>query len=963
TTMTYLNVTEVETATVNLAAAYPALTQLITLPNTTTEGRISHGLRLGAGAPGSKDAVMMIFGVHAREWGSCEIALNLATDLLDAFSNNTSLAYGGKTFTAAQIQTLLNTLHIVLFPLVNPDGRHYSQTTDAMWRKNRNPAYSGGNPNCIGVDINRNYDFLFDFATAFSASSGVSVSADPCDYQLYHGPSAFSEAETQNVKWLLDAFPRTRWFIDIHSYSQDVLYNWGDDQDQTTNPAMNFQNPAFNGQRGVSGDAYKEFIQADDLAVTQSLSGRFVSDLQAVRGIAYTSKSSYDLYPTSGASDDYVYARHLVDPSKAKVFGYVVEWGTEFQPPWAEMEDIIKDVSAGLIGFCIAAPCGNGTAAVSLGTPVINFNNVPAGITTTRAAVFSVQSCAAVDLNVTAGPSVLTGPGAFGLPLGGGSLPAATSSLERDVRIWVSYTGTTAGDHATGTMTVTCPQTSQSFVIPITANTIDQPAVASCLVLDQSGSMDWASGIPNKRRIDVLHDAAPNFVALLPDNDGVGVVSFDQAAYLRLGITPAGPLSGGLGRVQASSAIANHVTNPAGSTSIGNGVELGHNTIASVTGYDSTALVVFTDGEENTYKFISDVQSLINNRVFAVGLGTVTEVNPIALNQLVNNTGGYLLLTDNLGPSDIFKLQKYFVQIMASATNADIVVDPDGYAPPVVEVKIPFDLTEADYTSDAMLLSPAPWAFGFQLETPAGVRIDHTALGGVLGVKFNQGPNIGFYRLVLPVVAGGVSAQAGRWWIVLQVSAGAWKEYLSSQRGRPDAKVGVPYSAVVHARGSLNMDAYLTQTSHVPGATLGLRAVLTEMDLPVEHRGKVTVEIKRPDGTSAWVTLNETDPGVFEGSIMASLGGIYPVHFRATGRTLRGFRFKREQLRTGMVWAGGDEPPPRGKPGDGECCPDWGGFLQCLLSDDAIRKLLARNQVNPDLVAKCAEILRKNPSA
>ena len=43
--MTYLNVVEVETATINLAAAYPSLTQLITLPNTTVEGRTSHAIR------------------------------------------------------------------------------------------------------------------------------------------------------------------------------------------------------------------------------------------------------------------------------------------------------------------------------------------------------------------------------------------------------------------------------------------------------------------------------------------------------------------------------------------------------------------------------------------------------------------------------------------------------------------------------------------------------------------------------------------------------------------------------------------------------------------------------------------------------------------------------------------------------------------------------------------------------
>jgi murein tripeptide amidase MpaA len=956
--MTYLNVVEVETATINLAAAYPSLTQLITLPNTTVEGRTSHAIRLGAGAPGSREVVMIICGVHAREWGSCEIAINFATDLLDAYSTNAGLAYGGKNFTAAQIQTLLNTLHIVVFPAVNPDGRHYSQTTDANWRKNRNPAYSS-NPGCVGVDINRNYDFLFDFTTAFAPGSGVSVSADPCDFQVYHGPSPFSEAETRNVQFLLDTFPRTRWFIDVHSFSQDVLYNWGDDQDQTANPAMNFQNSAFNGQRGKSGDAYSEFIPADDLAVIQNLTNRFVTDLQAVRGKPYTGKSSYDLYPTSGASDDYVYARHLVDPSKGKVHGFVIEWGTEFQPPWAEMENIIKDVSAGLIGFCVAAPCGNGTAEIALKSPTISFNNVPAGVTTTRAVVFSVQSCGAIDLNVTSGPSVVTGPGSFGLPLGGASLPAAPSSLERDARIWVSYTGTAPGDHATGTMTIMCPQTSQTFVIPIAANTVAQPTVASCLVLDQSGSMNDPSGIPGKLRIDVLHDAAPSFVTLLPDNDGIGVVSFDQGAYLRLGIMPAGPLSGGVGRAQAASAIANHVTNPAGTTSIGNGVELGHNTIASVTGYDSTALVVFTDGEENTYKFIHDVQSLINNRVFAVALGTLNEVNPVALNQLVNNTGGYLLLTDNLGPSDIFKLQKYFVQILAGATNADVVVDPDGYVPPVVEVKIPFDLTEADYTADAILLSPAPWAFRFQIETPAGIRLDHTSLAGVIGVKFQQSANLGFYRLALPIVAGNASAQAGRWNIVLEVSAGDWKEYLATQRGRPDARIGVPYSAVVHARSSVNLAASVTQSSYVPGADLRLHAVLTEMDLPIDHRAQVIAEVNRPDGSSLFLTLPEIAPGVFEASVVAALSGVYPVHFRASGRTLRGYPFTREQLRTGMAWAGGDDPPPRGKPHGDTCCPDWAAFFKCLVSETAGREYLAHNRIDPNAVAKCVELLRE----
>jgi murein tripeptide amidase MpaA len=90
------------------------------------------------------------------------------------------------------------------------------------------------------------------------------TSTDPCQL-TYQGPHAFSEPETQNVKWLLDTNPRTRWFVDVHSYAQDILYSWGDDQDQSTTAAMNFANPAFDGLRGVDGDAaYKEYIPGDD---------------------------------------------------------------------------------------------------------------------------------------------------------------------------------------------------------------------------------------------------------------------------------------------------------------------------------------------------------------------------------------------------------------------------------------------------------------------------------------------------------------------------------------------------------------------------------------------------------------------------------------------------------------------------------------------------------------------------
>ena len=125
-----------------------------------------------------------------------------------------------------------------------------------------------------------------------------------------------------------------------------------------------------------------------------ALATTFATGLQAVRGVSYTVKSSYDLYATAGSSDDYSFSRHIVDPSKGKIYAFVIEWGLEFRPIWTEMQNIIADVDAGLIAFCLAAPCAAGLTAVGLDTPAIVFTAVPAGVETTRAAVFSVRAAA-----------------------------------------------------------------------------------------------------------------------------------------------------------------------------------------------------------------------------------------------------------------------------------------------------------------------------------------------------------------------------------------------------------------------------------------------------------------------------------------------------------------------------------------------------------------------------------------
>ena len=354
--MPYLNITEVESALVNAAAApFTSFTELITLPNPTWEGRVCHAIKIANGGATGRPGIYFLGGVHAREWGSCDILINFVEQLEQAYQGGTGLSFGSRSFSAAELAMLVDTLDIIVFPQANPDGRNHSMNTDAMWRKNRRTA-APNSAACPGVDINRNYDFLWDFPVYFDvASSGVSDSTDPCDYQLYDGPGAFSEPESKNAKWIFDNHPHVGYFVDVHSFGEDILYSWGDDEEQSSDPGMNFQNPAFNGTRGIAGDAYKEFIPANDLAAATDLADEFRDGIEAVRGTAYTVKPAFNLYPTAGTSDDYAYSRHFVDPSNAKILAYTLEWGTEFQPPYSEMQNIIQEITCGLLAFCVRA--------------------------------------------------------------------------------------------------------------------------------------------------------------------------------------------------------------------------------------------------------------------------------------------------------------------------------------------------------------------------------------------------------------------------------------------------------------------------------------------------------------------------------------------------------------------------------------------------------------------------------
>ena len=232
--------------------------------------------------------------------------------------------------------------------------------------------------------------------------------------------------------------------------------------------------------------------------------------------------------------------------------------------------------------------------------------------------------------------------------------------------------------------------------------------------------------------------------------------------------------------------------NANGWTSIGEGIARAHDLLPA-SGYAIKAIVVLTDGEENhngyTRRYIANVAAAIDDRVYAIGLGTAENIRPAALEALCNGHQGYMLMTGALDSSATFRLAKYYQQILAGVTNQDIIVDPEGAVLPGQVHRIPFDITEADLTADVVVLTPAPGAFTVRLETPDGTLIDPSAIGANPAITYRVGKNVAFYHLTLPVPLPSAAAHGGRWHVLLSLEDKKYSGRDFTIRGRSSRSV------------------------------------------------------------------------------------------------------------------------------------------------------------------------------
>lgn len=363
---TILTPEEITSGLKALAKQYKDVT-FFDAPHQTYENRTVSGIKIGAGEP----RVYLEGGIHARERGGPDHMLYFLADLLHARDHGTGVKFGGKSYTHDQVMTALSA-GIISMPMINPDGVAYDQKTAKCWRKNRNLKSATVTPDGtfgVGVDINRNFDSLWQYEKYFDPTIRPPAS-QAATSDIFRGTAPFSEAESQNAAWIVQQHPTITWFLDLHSISGDILYGWGDDNPQTIDPSQNFKNPAWDGKRGVTGNSteglvYQEYMEADDFKAQLDTATAMADAMNAAGDgvtVEFEPLQEAALYASSGGTTDWFLGRYYGHTCGAgRTNGLAIEFGQDsglicpFYPTNPQFHNSMRQVAAGLMEMVLSA--------------------------------------------------------------------------------------------------------------------------------------------------------------------------------------------------------------------------------------------------------------------------------------------------------------------------------------------------------------------------------------------------------------------------------------------------------------------------------------------------------------------------------------------------------------------------------------------------------------------------------
>ena len=153
--------------------------------------------------------VVIDANIHAREYATTEVALDIIWQLLYGYATNATFA------------SWVDGMEIYVIPCLNPDGRFYCDTVNTGWRKNGRDNNRSGTMTypADGVDLNRNSSFHWGSDDEGSTSTASS--------DLYRGPRPASEPEIQAYDAFIQRI-RPGFTLALHSYEGSIYSPYGD---------------------------------------------------------------------------------------------------------------------------------------------------------------------------------------------------------------------------------------------------------------------------------------------------------------------------------------------------------------------------------------------------------------------------------------------------------------------------------------------------------------------------------------------------------------------------------------------------------------------------------------------------------------------------------------------------------------------------------------------------------------
>ncbi|KAJ8712399.1 hypothetical protein PYW07_005241 [Mythimna separata] len=274
----------------DLEANFPSICTTASIGQ-SVEGRHLKILKI-SNSHASNVAVWMDAGIHAREW----IAPAVNTYIANHISRNFE-----------SLPDCMTNKDWYFLPVVNPDGYHYSHTTDRLWRKSR-ANHDGA---CTGVDLNRN----------FGVGWGGRGSSDKPNHAFYRGPYPFSEPESAAMR---DVFLKSgikfKVYITLHSFGQLIIFPYS----CTTAMAP-------------------DYVQLLEGATVMSKA------IYNTNGAIYKVGISRDvMYPSAGTSSDFAHGAANIP------FCYLIELRSKihkFKLPKEEIEDTGREILNSVIAL------------------------------------------------------------------------------------------------------------------------------------------------------------------------------------------------------------------------------------------------------------------------------------------------------------------------------------------------------------------------------------------------------------------------------------------------------------------------------------------------------------------------------------------------------------------------------------------------------------------------------------